>query len=112
MAKSQSKGDAKYGIFVTLKVKEGKMDEFLELSKSHFVRQLDGREPNATCASILIPTPGEPNIVRFFEQWETKEDYELHKSHENLNFFFAKAALVLDGDPEIVETAMLHYSSR
>jgi len=58
----------RYGIIVTLKAKEGKIDELLEVSKGHFVRQLDGREPNATCASIIAPLPDDPNTVRFFEQ--------------------------------------------
>ena len=58
----------RYGIIVTLKAKEGKMEELLEISKGHFVRQHDGREPNATCASIVMPLPDEPNTVRFFEQ--------------------------------------------
>ena len=58
----------RYGIIVTLKAKEGKIGELLEIAKGHFVRQLDGREPNATCASIITPLPDDPNTVRFFEQ--------------------------------------------
>ena len=58
----------RHGILVTIKVKEGMMTEFLEVSKAHFVRQHDGREANATCASIILPLPGEPNTIRFFEQ--------------------------------------------
>ena len=58
----------RYGIVVTLKAKEGKIDELIAIAKGHFVRQHDGREPNATCASIVLPLPGEPNTLRFFEQ--------------------------------------------
>ena len=58
----------RYGIVVVLKAKEGKIDELIELGKGHFVRQHDGREPGATCASIIMPLPDEPNTVRFFEQ--------------------------------------------
>lgn len=102
--------DSRYGIFVTLKAKDGKMGELLELSKGHFARQLDGREPNATCASILVPTPEEPNTIRYFEQWKAKGDYDSHKLHENLKVFFDSAIPLLDGDPELIETPMLHYS--
>ena len=58
----------RYGIVATLKAKEGKIDELLEIAKGHFTRQHDGQEPNATCASIIMPLPDEPNTVRFFEQ--------------------------------------------
>lgn len=61
----------RYGIVVTLKAKEGKIDELIAIAKGHFVRQHDGREPNATCASIVLPLPGEPNTLRFFEQVRT-----------------------------------------
>uniref|UniRef100_A0A7S4V5A3 ABM domain-containing protein n=1 Tax=Ditylum brightwellii TaxID=49249 RepID=A0A7S4V5A3_9STRA len=100
----------RYGIIVTLKVKEGKMEELLELSKGHFLRQHDGREPNATLASIVMPLPDDPNTIRYFEQWVSKEDYELHSNHENLQFFFGKAGPLLDGAPVIVEAPMIHYA--
>ena len=58
----------RYGLVVTLKAKEGKTDELLEIAKGHFMRQHDGREPGATCASIIMPLPDDPNTVRFFEQ--------------------------------------------
>ena len=58
----------RHGILVTIKVKEGMMTEFLEVSKAHFVRQHDGREANATCASIIMPLPDDPNTIRYFEQ--------------------------------------------
>ena len=57
-----------YGIVVTLKIKEGKMPDLLDIAKGHFTRQLDGREPNATLATIVMPLPDEPNTIRFFEQ--------------------------------------------
>ena len=57
-----------HGIVVTLTIKEGKMPDLLDLAKGHFVRQLDGREPNATCATIIMPSPDAPNVIRFFEQ--------------------------------------------
>mmetsp|Transcript_83855 Transcript_83855/g.237839 ORF Transcript_83855/g.237839 Transcript_83855/m.237839 type:complete len:112 (+) Transcript_83855:78-413(+) len=107
---SESKGDARYGIFVTLTAKEGKMEELIEIAEGHFVRQHDGREPNATCASILRPTPSEPNTLRFFEQWLAKGDYEAHKQCENLQVFLGAAGPLLDGEPQIIETGMQHYS--
>merc|ERR1740124_438907 len=100
----------RYGIVVTLKIKEGKMDELLEIAKGHFVRQHDGREPNATCASIIMPSPDDPNTVRFYEQWTNKESYDLHsKPNENLKVFFDAAGALLDGDPVIVEAPMIHF---
>mmetsp|Transcript_4254 Transcript_4254/g.11025 ORF Transcript_4254/g.11025 Transcript_4254/m.11025 type:complete len:106 (+) Transcript_4254:94-411(+) len=101
----------RYGIIVTLKVKEGKMEEFLELSKGHFLRQHDGREPNATCASIVMPLPDEPNTVRFFEQWVDEESYNLHSApNENLQTFFEKASPLFDGAPVLIKSPMIHYS--
>mmetsp|Transcript_19927 Transcript_19927/g.28902 ORF Transcript_19927/g.28902 Transcript_19927/m.28902 type:complete len:158 (-) Transcript_19927:173-646(-) len=103
--------EERYGIIVTLKSKEGKMEELLELSKGHFLRQHDGREPNATLASIVMPLPDDPNTVRFFEQWVSKEDYELHsKPNENLQFFFDNAGPLLDDAPVIVEAPMIHFT--
>jgi len=88
------------------------MDEFIELSKGHFERQLDGREPNATNASILLPTTGnDPNTIHFFEQWVAKEDYELHaKPNDNLQAFFDSAGPFFDGAPKIIEMPMVHFS--
>ena len=87
------------------------MDEFVEVSKGHFVRQHDGREPNATLASILLPTTDEPNTIRFFEQWMTKVDYDQHaKPNENLQVFLESAGPFLDGAPKLIEMPMIHFS--
>ncbi len=87
------------------------MDEFIELSKGHFERQHDGREPNATLASILMPTTDDPNTIRFFEQWVAKEDYDQHaKPNDNLQVFFDSAGPFFDGAPKIIEVPMLHFS--
>lgn len=101
----------RYGILLELKSKDGKMDELLEMSKEHFNRQLDGREPNATCASILLPTTENPNTVSFWEQWTSKEDYDLHANppNENLLHFFGIATPLLDGPPSLVECPMEHF---
>mmetsp|Transcript_6632 Transcript_6632/g.14124 ORF Transcript_6632/g.14124 Transcript_6632/m.14124 type:complete len:106 (-) Transcript_6632:1470-1787(-) len=100
----------RYGLVVTLKAKEGKINELLEIAKGHFMRQHDGREPGATCASIVMPLPDEPNTVRFFEQWTDKESYDLHSApNENLQVFLEAAGSILDGAPVIVHSPMLHY---
>ncbi len=95
------------------------MDEFIKLSKEHFVRQHDGREPNATLASILLPNEDnddedenhDPNTVHLFEQWVSKEDYELHAApNDNLRVMLEKSAPLLDGDAEIMRAPMIHFS--
>ncbi len=100
----------RYGIFVTLKAKEGKIDELIAIAKGHFVRQHDGREPKATCASIVMPLPGEPNTVRFFEQWQDQDSYKLHSApNENLQVFLDQAGPILDGAPTLIAAPMIHY---
>ena len=87
------------------------MKEFIEISKGHFVRQHDGREPNATLASILLPTADDPNTIRFFEQWVAKEDYDLHaKPNENLQVFFESTGPFFEGAPKLIEVPMVHFS--
>ena len=44
---------AMYGILVEGKVKPGKWPEMKAALTGHFLRQLDGREPGATCATIM-----------------------------------------------------------
>ena len=101
----------RYGIIATIKAKEGKIDELIEICKDHFVRQLDGREPNATLASIVMPLPDDPNTVRLFEQWVTKEDYELHsKPNENLQVFLDMVGPILAEAPVIIKAPMMHYA--
>lgn len=83
-----STAGTKYGIIAEFVVPAGKMEAFMELARGHFQRQHDGREPNATCASILTPEPERPNILRLVEQWETQADFDPgHSTHENLKLF-------------------------
>eukprot|EP00586_Coscinodiscus_wailesii_P023052 CAMPEP_0172504652 /NCGR_PEP_ID=MMETSP1066-20121228/180446_1 /TAXON_ID=671091 /ORGANISM="Coscinodiscus wailesii, Strain CCMP2513" /LENGTH=221 /DNA_ID=CAMNT_0013280927 /DNA_START=48 /DNA_END=713 /DNA_ORIENTATION=+ len=100
----------RHGILCTIKVKDGKMNEFLELAKGHFQRQHDGREPNATAASILLPITETSNSVTFWEQWKTKAGYDLHSApNENLQFFMDHAGTLFDGPPSLIETPMIHF---
>ena len=65
---SSTQAIAQFGFVAEIVVQAGKMEAILELASGHFQRQHDGREPNATCASILTPEADRPNILRFFEQ--------------------------------------------
>jgi quinol monooxygenase YgiN len=101
----------RYGIIATFKAKEGKIDELIEICKDHFVRQLDGREPNAALATIIMPLPDDSNTVRLFEQWLTKDDYELHsKPNENLQVCLDKVEPIVAEAPVIIEAPMMHYA--
>mmetsp|Transcript_27864 Transcript_27864/g.75810 ORF Transcript_27864/g.75810 Transcript_27864/m.75810 type:complete len:109 (+) Transcript_27864:241-567(+) len=101
-----------YGIIVTMKAKEGKVDDLIEYCKHHFVRQFDGREPKATHASLIMPTPDAPNTVRLFEQWADTDGLENHRSPDNVNtqLFIKNVPPMLDGEMEVSEAPMVHYS--
>mmetsp|Transcript_64723 Transcript_64723/g.75975 ORF Transcript_64723/g.75975 Transcript_64723/m.75975 type:complete len:116 (-) Transcript_64723:135-482(-) len=100
----------KYGILVEVAVKDGKMEDFMELAREHFQRQLDGREENATLASISVPTDEHPNTLRFFEQWESQADYDpAHTESENLKVFFGAAESLMD-DVSLKQFDMQHFT--
>jgi quinol monooxygenase YgiN len=100
----------KYGILVEGKVKGGKMDEFKHAADAHFTRQLDGREPNATCATIIEAAADEPDKIRFFEQWDSKRDYAAHsKPNDNLKVFMEAAGSLWE-DVIVKEFPMHHYA--
>lgn len=98
-----------YGIVVLGKVKEGKYSEFRAVADGHFSRQLDGREPGATCAAILEPPEDEPESWCFFEQWQTEAEYDAHTKTENLKLFMNLTGDFMDGGPTIIKTSMKHY---
>jgi len=105
--------DSRYGIIAELKIQDGKMEEVIGLAQGHFKRQLDGREPNATGAAILKPLADEPNMLRFWEQWKTKEDYDVHAApNDNLKVFFDSAGPHLDGAPNLIVTPMEHFEKQ
>jgi len=113
MKKNSPITEDRYGIIATLKIVDGKMEEALGLAEGHFTRQLDGREPNATGAAILKPLEDEPNTLRFWEQWKTKEDYDIHAvPNENLKDFFDNVGPHLDGAPDVVATTMEHFEQK
>jgi len=103
----------RYGIIAELKIQDGKMEEVIKLAQGHFERQLDGREPNATGAAILKPLADEPNMLRFWEQWKTKEDYDAHAApNDNLKVFFESVGPHLDGAPNLIVTPMEHFEKQ
>jgi hypothetical protein len=94
-----------------LQCKLEKMKAIMELARGHFQRQRDGREPNARCASILTPEAERPNILRFFELWETQADYDPgHSTHDNLKLFLDTAtAEKLWENVSVKEFHMQHF---
>lgn len=99
-----------YGILVQGKVKAEKWLELKAILNGHFTRQLDGREPGATCATIIEPDKENPDTFRLFEQWKSKADYDLHSApNENLKLFLELAGPLLDGPPDIKQLPMQHF---
>jgi len=100
----------KYGIVVDFKINAGKMDQFIGLARDHFIRQHDGRELGAKFAAILMRSEAETDSCSFFEQWETKDDYDAHSApNENLKFFLDGAGDLLDGPPAVRQGPMQHW---
>mmetsp|Transcript_9164 Transcript_9164/g.15166 ORF Transcript_9164/g.15166 Transcript_9164/m.15166 type:complete len:323 (+) Transcript_9164:120-1088(+) len=99
-----------YGILVRGQVKSGKWPELKVILNGHFTRQLDGREPGATCATIIEPGKETPDTWHLFEQFKSKADYDLHNApNENLKLFLELAGPLLDGPPDIKQFVMQHF---
>merc|ERR1712083_161552 len=79
-------GGQVYGSIACFALQPGKMDDFEELYRRHFDRQV--QEPEATLAIALKPE-NEPNTVFFLEQWETES--ALHRApNQNMQEFMNK----------------------
>lgn len=98
----------------TLRAKEGKIDELIAFSKQHFVHQLDGREPKAYCATLVMPTPEEPNTIRLVEQWDDAEGLDYHRSTSLMETWKATVLplLVEPIDFELVTAPMIFYAKK
>eukprot|EP00536_Pseudo-nitzschia_multiseries_P015591 jgi/Psemu1/312306/fgenesh1_kg.917_\ len=102
---------SKHGIVVTMVAKEGKVEELIKFCQEHLVRQHDGREELANCASIFLPNPSEPNTVRLFEQWDSLAGIQHHRSAGNANtqLFMETVPPLLACDMAVIEASTLHY---
>ena len=97
-------GGQVYGSIACFALQPGKMDDFEELYRRHFDRQV--QEPEATLAIALKPE-NEPNTVFFLEQWVTEN--ALHRApNQNMQEFMNKMQPLVAQAPTVKKGTMLH----
>jgi quinol monooxygenase YgiN len=85
-------------VVAKIKVKEGRMDEFMDLVSE----LMEGVAEEEGCLLYTANTVKEdPNLVVFMERYRDKEALGVHGQTPHFTEFFSKAGELLDGPPEM-----------
>ncbi|MDE0533195.1 MAG: putative quinol monooxygenase [Albidovulum sp.] len=79
------------GAFVVLaefEVKDGKIEEFLALARDDSKHSVQD-EPGCRQFDVLL-SPDEPNVVAFYEVYDTREDFDAHLTTPHFDRFASR----------------------
>ena len=85
-------------VIAKLGVKEGKMDEAVEMVK---VLAAEVAKEEGTLIYKFCKDPKNPNMLVVMEGYKDQEAFKAHSTTPHFQEFFAKFSAVLDGAPEI-----------
>jgi len=93
------------GVVAKLSIKEGKVDEAIDLIKTLMA---DVAHEEGTLAYTMNRTQSEPNAIVIIERYKDKAALRHHSSTLHFKVFFEKAAELLAGEPEISVMEEIH----
>ena len=86
------------GVIAKLTIKEGKVDEVIDLVKTLMA---EVAKEEGTLAYTLNRDPSNPNAVIFMERYKDKAALDYHSSTPHFKAFFGSIKGLLAGKPEI-----------
>ena len=86
------------GVIAKLPIKEGKVDEVIDLVKTLMAEVANEK---GTLAYTLNRDPSNPNGIIFMERYKDKAALDLHSSTPHFKAFFGNIKSLLAGKPEI-----------
>lgn len=92
-------------LVVKLPIKEGKVDEFIELFKE-LMAHVSQEEGNLLYS--INKNPAEPNTVVIMERYKDEEALATHSSSDYFKEYNAKFAPYVAGRPEITKMEEVH----
>ena len=93
------------GFIAKLTVKEGKMDEAIELTRT-LMTEVANEE--GTLSYTMNRDPSQPNMIIFMERYKDKAALDYHSSTPYFKSFFGKIQGLLAEKPELTVMEEIH----